>query len=260
MNRHEWPSHAPYAARFRVEDLIPAVPSGKPLKAVFIGESPHRDEVASEEADRRTPFRGVAGREWWKELARINSEMNGKLLETKPVPSRPVLLELCRELGIGVMNAVQFPIDPKIVQHQGDYSTPLAHLGFEKATGFGSYKAIFKQSGDEGPVGLAIRDLANRLRALQDQSLQIVCLGNDSRWFVDRAVILLPEDAAIRRLPILPVPHPSSWWRNELYRRRAVDALEGLLGTNAAEPGGLAPFTARNARDGQAAHHFASLL
>jgi hypothetical protein len=217
-----WPPHEDFAERFCVPDLVPS--SGR-LRAVFIGESPHRDEVAPKDAALRSPFRGVAGREWWAELVKLA----GSDLTVRPVPPRPALESLCSALGIAVMNAVQYPIDPKIVLHQGDSAAPKMHLGFEKGSGEASYKAVFKQGGSN-PVFRAIADLAARLQALGDHEAQVVCLGNDSRWFVERALALLPEGGALTRRPAVTIPHPSSWWRNAAYRTRAVQALTQLLG------------------------------
>lgn len=217
----KWPRSEQFNRRYRVLDLIPEDVASSRLKAIFIGESPHRDEVAPESAAERSPFRGVAGREWWAELVRFT----GDPIVTRPVPPRKVLLEICSELQIGVMNAVQFPIDRKIMMHQGDASDPVVQLGFDKSTGSTSYKAVFKVQGQDGPVGSALDDLRARLQPLARPGIQWVCLGNDSRWFVER---IHSEFSGLK--PLLTIPHPSSWWRNAAYKARAVETLQALLG------------------------------
>jgi hypothetical protein len=217
------PESKRYRDRFYVEDLAPEI-SPKRVKAIFIGESPHRDEVAPEDAAERSPFRGVAGREWWTELAKFLSYD----VQTKPVPERAVLMKMASELGIVVMNAVQYPLDPKITLHQ-EGSSPEEQLGFQKSTGPTGYKKVYKALGEKSPVARAIGDLAERLSVYEDSGAQIVSMGGDSRWFTDLALAKLPEGSALRSKPVLQIPHPSSWWRNAIYRARAVATLEELL-------------------------------
>lgn len=229
--RASWPFFPSYAERFRVPDILPKGDGWSQLKAVFIGESPHRDEVAPKDPALRSPFRGVAGREWWEELVKIA----GIEMKVRPVPARPLLENLCQQLRIGVLNAVQYPIDPKITLHQGDASTPRTQLGFEKGAGDFGYKAVVKQSPRDSrqgnPVQHAILDLAFRLSELAASPAQVVCLGNDSRWFVERAMERLPEGTPLAGKPLITIPHPSSWWRNAAYRARAVGTLQQLLGS-----------------------------
>ena len=224
-----WPLSRKYSARYRVEDLIPIFSRSNfsKLKAVFIAESPHKDEVSSENPRERSPFRGTAGKEWWGALSKIAGDqpISGE------IPSREKLLEICFELGIVVMNAVQFPLDPKITLHQGHSCDPVEFLGFQKSSGPLGYKAVLKNSDRKNsvnnPVGEAILDLRMRLEGLKksnDVSI-IVCLGNDSRWFVERAAQGNLDD-----LKIQTIPHPSSWWRKAEYRSRALKLLEDLLG------------------------------
>ncbi len=212
-----WPFQRAYAARYRVPDLLPGT---KRVRAVFVGESPHRDEVAPESAGERSPFRGMAGREWWSALAKFQRHP----LVAKPVPPRAELEALCRELGVAVLNAVQFPLDPKISLHTGESAVPARELGFAKDKGATGYKAVLKTGGKQNPVEQAIRDLQARLLPWVEAGVPVVCLGNDSRWFVERAVGA--EGAA----KLLTIPHPSSWWRNGENRRRALSTLDQLLG------------------------------
>jgi len=223
-----WPAGKSYAARFCVDDLVPEEISLSRCRAVFIGESPHRDEVAPESSKERSPFRGVAGREWWSELVRVL----GQPIPTRPVPSRETLLRICADLKIAVMNAVQFPIDPKITLHQGVEVLPREALGFEKGTGEWGYKEVLKKGGRSNSVQAAIDDLARRLSFFEDSPAQVVCLGNDSRWFVERALAKLSPEANLKVLPLVTIPHPSAWWRNVAYKKRAVDFLEGNLGSS----------------------------
>jgi hypothetical protein len=221
---NSWPRFPKYSRRFRVPDLKPPGGPGSRgnLVVIFVGESPHRDEVAPTDPRERTPFRGAAGRAWWSELAKFLKHPK----EVRPVPPRPVLLEICAELRIAMINAVQFPLDPKIALHQGRQAAPIPNLGFEKGPGRLGYKAVWKKSGQKGPVGMAVSDLAKRLRPLQAGRARIVCLGNDSCWFVERALELLDPAHEIR---VSTVPHPSCWWRKASYRRRAIEALSSIL-------------------------------
>jgi hypothetical protein len=138
------------------------------------------------------------------------------------------------------MNAVQFPLDPKIVLHQGDAAAPYPWLGFEKASGGRGYRAVFKAAPD-GPVEAAIADLTARLERLAEAPAQVVCLGHDSRWFVEHARGRLPAGCALRSRELMTIPHPSSWWRNAEYRQRAVDAVDRLLGRRSCRPQSVAP-------------------
>lgn len=227
MERKPWPEHFEYIERFRVPDL--AGPG--PARVLFIGESPHRDEVSSEDIRERSPFQGFAGREWWKELFRIV----GENVPMKPIPPRAQLLELCDRLKIQIAYAVPFPMDPKIQNHFGDAANPVSYLGFTKASGALGYRSVFKASKMDGPVGRAIQDLVSRLSLIQAE--QIVCMGQDSKWFVDQALELLPATSPLRAKPLMVIPHPSSWMRNEIYRRRALEALYPLLGAPAGYDG-----------------------
>lgn len=224
-----WPKSKQFVARYKVQDLVPE----KVSRAVFVGESPHRDEVAPESPSERSPFRGVAGREWWSELAKFLSHP----LAMRPVPPRATLMQVCEELEIAVMNAVQYPLDPKIMLHQGRESAPVVQIGFEKGVGEQSYKAVYRQDLHPNPVESAIADLASRLTELKGAPAQIVCLGNDSRWFVERAVQEIPVDAPLVQKPVLTIPHPSSWWRNSAYRARAVEVLGNMLVRRKERPG-----------------------
>ncbi len=214
-----WPARAAYVSRFRVPDLLPGAPER--ARAVFVGESPHRDEVASDVTEERTPFRGMAGREWWSAVGRLS----GREIPVKPMPPRAVLEPLCQELGIGLINAVQYPLDPGIVRHTGAEADPATALGFAKATGPTSYKRVFKEPANSNPVVQAIEDLRARLAPFVEAGVPVVCLGNDSRWFVDQA---LAENAeALARVQVMP--HPSSWWRNANNRTRAMGVLGRVL-------------------------------
>jgi hypothetical protein len=213
-----------YVDRFRVEDLIPK--DRQHLKAIFVGESPHRDEVAPEKASERSPFRGMAGRQWWTELARYLKVP----VVANPVPPRKALLQICEELRFALMNAVQFPIDSKITLHQGEKSAPRVQLGFEKNAGPFAYKTIFKRNQDASSVQWALHDLASRLRPLENSPARLICLGNDSKWFVENSLHLLNPDAPLLQQPLTTIPHPSSWWRNASYRERAVKTLRELFG------------------------------
>ncbi|MBL7714208.1 MAG: hypothetical protein JNL01_01995 [Bdellovibrionales bacterium] len=216
-----WPEHFEYMERFRVPDLVGAGTA----RVLFVGDAPSRDEVSSEDIGERSPLRGVSGRQWWKELFRILGESPA----VNPIPGRAQLQALCDRLKIQIIHAVQFPIDPKIKNHFGDAASPESYLGFAKGSGPVGYKAVFKNSKMEGPVGQAIQDLVKRLSLLDAE--QIVCIGQDSKWFIDQALVLLPENSPLRKNPVIQVPHPSSWLRNEIYRRRALEALYPLLGT-----------------------------
>lgn len=215
-----WPQDPAYENRYRVLDLVPHGALTE-LRAAFIGESPHRDEVAPPSFEQRSPFRGVAGREWWMELSRFLAQP----LALRPVPPREALLDACRQLRVAVLNAVPFPIDPKIVMHEGSASEPRSALGFEKSSGPFGYKAVYQRGGEGNPVASALRDLKSRLEPLVQAGVPLVCLGNDSRWFVERAVGTQALTATI--------PHPSSWWRNASYRQRAVELLGQVLGPQA---------------------------
>ncbi len=220
-----WPVSRAFVSRYRVDDLVPPPGEWSRLRAVFIGESPHKDEVAPEDPRERSPFRGMAGREFWTEVAKYLKAPG----MTRPVPPRAELERICTELGMALMNAIQYPLDPKIALHYGEGCSPAEQLGFEKATGPRGYKAIAKKGGPGNAVDAAIRDLVQRLSKLQSARAQLVCLGNDSCWFVERAIAGLPAEAALLSQPVLTIPHPASWWRNAANRTRASETLRTLL-------------------------------
>lgn len=187
--------------RFLVPDLSPrdrAEWGAQPVRWIFVAESPHVSEIAPESKSERRPLCGVAGRQWWSLLSEI--------LEGVPSSdiSLPRLLDFSRSHGVAVMNAVQYPLDPKITREFPD-ADPLLNLGFFKGSGEYSFKQMKKTKN----VQERIADLTSRLRHSSVQDSRIYCLGNDAEWFVAQA---LGEKEYHRRV-LGKVPHPSAWWR-----------------------------------------------
>lgn len=217
-----WPKGTIYKKRFLVEDLSP---EQRPLlaslvpKLVFVAESPHVSEVEPLRLKERRPLCGSAGREWWSMVGRFVSDEDSKATDLER------LLLLCRRGRFAVMNAVQYPIDVKIVAHCGPQSDPIAALGFTKVAP-ASYKKL--KAGDD--VQAAIHALRERLVHPTVRRCPVVSLGLDAQWFVERA--LDAKSGGGRHL--MTIPHPSAWWRQGgKLRERARSQLEGLLAPQA---------------------------
>jgi hypothetical protein len=207
------------AARYFVPDLSPQfhpeIKSFRP-NVVFVAESPHVNEVEPEKSKERRPLCGAAGKAWWAML--------GELREGAPVIdlSLTSLLSFCQRHSIAVMNAVQYPLDPKITRSFPE-ADPVKALKFAKIAGEFSYKKLKK--GKE--VRDAIQDLRIRLMHPSVAGLPIYPLGNDADWFIRQA--LTEQEAAARVLD--RIPHPSAWWRQGgLFERIARKKLQSLNG------------------------------
>ena len=148
--------------------------------------------------------------------------MVGELVagETSQATDLERLLRLSRQGGFAVMNAVQFPLDPKITTYYGPGADPVDHLGFSKVP-----PASYKKLRHAGDVEMAIELLRQRLFSQAVRSLPVVALGNDAQWFVKEA---LGHEGAERLL--MTVPHPSAWWRQGgKLREKARNQLTELL-------------------------------
>lgn len=189
-------------SRFLVPDLSPkdrsALKANRP-RMIFVGESPHVSEVEPEKLGERRPLCGAAGRQWWSLLSEV--------LEGKPNQEVTLshLLGFCERHRLAVMNAVQYPLDPKVARVFPD-ADPVKNLGFNKVSGPASFKRMKKTD----PMKRAIESLAERLNHPSVAGIPIYPLGNDALWFVEQALLLAEGDAS--RLGG-KIPHPSAWWR-----------------------------------------------
>lgn len=204
--------------RFFVPDLSSV--DRKALKGIcpqfiFVAESPHVSELEPEILEERRPLCGKAGREWWSLL--------GDILENDPSTdvSLERMLRLCKTRRIAVINAVQYPLDPKVARVFPG-ADPVKHLGFSKEQGPHSFKKL-KDS-------VEVSSMVQALRArLEDPCLigaKVVCLGNDAEWFVTRAL----GNAASARME-KKIPHPSAWWRQgglfgRIAKERALEIFQ----------------------------------
>ncbi len=205
-------------SRYLVPDLTPQarprVRSFQP-KVLFVAESPHVQEVTPEAEPERRPLCGTAGRAWWGALTDL---LEGKASNDVTLEH---LLEFCREWGIGVMNAVQLPLDPKITKAFPE-ADPVRQLGFAKGSG----PTFYKKKKGTPELERALKSLRKRLKEEHVRDLPIVALGNDSEWFLRQA--LTPEEAELRLIGKLP--HPSAWWRRGgLYGRQAREKLAEIF-------------------------------
>lgn len=216
MKCHYYLSHT--NSRFFVPDLTPEareeLSAMKPL-VLFVGESPHVSEVEADELHQRRPLCGAAGKQWWSLLS--------ELLEGAPNSDVTLKreLNLCGKYRIAVMNAVQYPMDPKVTSVFPD-ADPLKNLGFGKFTGEYSYRKV-----KTNPlVQAAIEALRKRLNHPSVRELKVHPLGNDAEWLVTQA---LGHDQVLRRFGT-KIPHPSAWWRQGGYFGRvAREILEKVL-------------------------------
>lgn len=185
--------------RYFVPDLSPwdrkELATLKP-KNVFVAESPHLNEVEPEELEARRPLCGAAGKKWWSKLGRILERV-----ENEDV-SLVRMLRVCRDYRIVVMNAVQYPMDPKIAARYPD-GDPVKNLSFAKVSGESNFKK------KTPAVQRAIGDLSTRLHHPLLSNAVIWPLGNDADWFVRQAL----SDEEFRARVGGKIPHPSAWWR-----------------------------------------------
>ncbi len=188
-------------ARWLVPDLSPrdrAALAGAPVRYVFVAESPHVSEVEPEAVSERRPLCGMAGRKWWSALGDVLEGAGGEDVSLEG------MLALCSRHRIAVLNAVQYPIDEGITKSFPG-ADPLGSVGFSKNAGPHAYKKKERAA----QVDAAISDLRQRLLDPALSAAEIHCLGNDSEWFVSRA--LTPDERAARLRD--KIPHPSAWWR-----------------------------------------------
>jgi hypothetical protein len=203
--------------RFLVPDLSPrdrvALRHVKP-RFLFVAESPHVSEVEPESKEERRPLCGAAGKVWWNALS--------KVIEGKPSSdlSLSFFLDFCKQHRIAVLNAVQIPLDPKVMR-LFPLADPVKIIGFSKELGTTHYKK-FK---DRPEMKKVLNDLRERLNDPSVKSVPVLCLGNDSLWFVERA---LGEEGKSRLLG--KIAHPSAWWRKGgLFERAALESLSRLF-------------------------------
>ena len=199
-------------SRYFVPDLSPQFHTSllqmKP-KHVFVAESPHIHEVAPSERAQRRPLCGAAGKKWWGELS-------GLLEGGKPLDlSLEQLLRFCSKHRLVILNAVQFPLDPRVCQEYPE-ADPVKNLGFNKVSG----QYSFKKLKDSEVVQKRIVDLSQRLTHPAIAHLPVHCLGNDSEWFVKRALGSLGQEQRLGT----KIPHPSAWWRKGGYYGEVAQA------------------------------------
>jgi hypothetical protein len=205
--------------RFFVPDLSPrdrkALVGIRP-RAIFVAESPHVSEIEPESIDQRRPLCGVAGRQWWGLLSELLD------FEKNEDVSLEHLVQFCQNHRIVVMNAVQYPLDPKVVKAFA-LADPAKNLGFNKVSGPYSFKRLKKSA----PVQEALDSLRARLLDPRMENAPIHCLGNDADWFVRQA---LGDGESANRISD-KIPHPSAWWRRGgLFGRTAREKLSQIFG------------------------------
>ncbi len=204
--------------RYFVPDISPVDrPELKSLvpRIVFVAESPHISEVEPESKIERRPLCGAAGRQWWRKLGEILNR------ESSDDVSLERMEKISSKNRIAVINAVQFPLDPKVAAKYPE-AEPVGNLGFAKANGEFGYKRQKKSQ----EVQEAIRHLRKRLTDPSMKSAEVWPLGNDAEWFVSQA--LTPEEYEERVQG--KIPHPSAWWRQGgLFGRIAQEKLEKIF-------------------------------
>ncbi len=196
--------------RYLVPDLSPEARLNlRQLKPryLFVAESPHVQEVEPEVQEQRRPLCGAAGKKWWGMLAQL---LDGHLV--LPAESREQQLDLsleslesfCLKHHLAVMNAVQYPLDPKVSKSFPE-ADPVKNLGFNKVSGPDSYQ----KKKDTPEVARALISLGSRLSHEAVKNLPVYALGNDSEWWVLRALAAQHESHRYAG----KIPHPAAWWR-----------------------------------------------
>ena len=204
--------------RYFVPDLTPeARPELKTSRpsVVFVAESPHVSEVTPEKLGERRPLCGKAGQQWWGLLSEM---LEGK---ASADVSLARLEKICRAHHIAVMNAVQYPLDPKVAASFPE-AEPSRTIGFSKAPGPSHYKKMKSTT----ELKRALDSLRARLEDPGLKNSPVYCLGNDAEWFVAQA---LGREEFERRVKGR-IPHPSAWWRKGgLFGRVAREKLGPIL-------------------------------
>jgi hypothetical protein len=193
-------------------------------KLIFVAESPHIHEIEPIQQLQRRPLCGKAGRQWWGALSTIlegptgQSQIKNQINDAVDLPR---LIQLCRDYEMAVINAVQWPLDPKIATRFPE-ADPLKTVGFHKCSGEFSYKRLKSSM----QVQKAMHSLARRLRHPAVAHAKIYCLGNDAQWFVQESL----EEQEWKLRVQEKIPHPSAWWRRGGYFGRvAQDRLTQCL-------------------------------
>ena len=207
--------------RYFVPDLSPidrSMLKTAVIENIFIAESPHISEVEAEAEELRRPLCGMAGKVWWTMLSEVLGENEEVSLTGES------LTLFCRKYKIAILNAVQYPLDPKVAKRFPE-ADPQSNLGFHKGSGPHSFKRM-KASVQ---VQTAVQSLENRLKHPTLKNAKIYCLGNDAQWFLAHALASSPED--LQRF-VDKIPHPSAWWRQGGYFGRvAHEKLSKIFST-----------------------------
>src|SRR4051794_8604940 len=120
-----------HPGRYFVPDLTPQARAKlralRP-RAIFVAESPHVSEIAPESLAERRPLCGKAGLKWWSLLSEL---LEG---QASADVSLERLEEICRKHRIAILNAVQYPLDPKVTAAFPG-ANPEQTIGFSKAPG-----------------------------------------------------------------------------------------------------------------------------
>jgi hypothetical protein len=204
--------------RFFVPDLSPIdrVELQKVApKTVFVAESPHISELEPDSESERRPLCGKAGKQWWSLLGEFIEDDPGEEVDLQR------MLRLCQAVPIAVINAIQFPLDPKVAR-VFPKADPVKNLGFSKEPGPFSFKKLKEGEG----VRSCISALRGRLLNPYLLGAQVICLGNDAQWFVEAAL----GEQASKRMGV-KIPHPSAWWRRgglygRMARERAIEIFD----------------------------------
>jgi len=203
-------------SRFHVPDLTPRDRpelEGLRFRYVFVAESPHISEIEPETESERRPLCGAAGKVWWNALSETLTGVSNENL------SLEYFLKFCRKHRIAIANAVQVPLDPKVMRLFPD-ADPMRTLGFSKEMGPRHYK--------KASLEKVLADLRRRLSDPGLQGAKVVTLGNDADWFIRAA---LPQDD-FERIYAGKVAHPSAWWRRGgHFGRVSRETLKTLLDT-----------------------------
>jgi len=188
-----WPKPHNYRKKYYVSDLRPNT-----AKLIFLAESPHKNEIIGSR-DKRCPFRGISGKQWWEMLCSITGE-------TFPKTDRKSLFELCTRLEIAVINAVQYPL--------GNIGDPDKNLGFAKRR----HKTLWRLKDENFKE--AIKSLEKRLKG----NTPVISLGKIADGLLSIALGDITQDRHKGW-----IPHPSSWNRNQKWKAKAESILKDLL-------------------------------
>jgi len=159
------------AERWLVPDFVP---KGIDLCAVFVAESPHKEELKPDKKDEHSPFRGSPGRQWWLEIFGCATP---HFQHPAQMSTRAELEHVCRKLRI--QSTRKLPTTIPLVCRETIYSSTRARATVK-------VMAMAKGRSDIRPFlrNIAVLDRSARVSWTWRNAWNVSprCLHNSSAW------------------------------------------------------------------------------